>query len=367
MALDFSQVKSIKISQFNQVDYLHFNGVDNYIDSGISFGQYNNRDIEFEFSVDSFSSQIWSCTSLEIKVTNSGVLKANASTIGNITINTKYKLVINHKAGLLTKFTLYQGETSIGSITIDSVTSTSMYFFAKSYPGTGIPVRDFSAGKLYSFKEYTYPYAPYKKISNGEIGLYSDHYDTYKIMAGTINNDSIGVIVPPTVEFPGDLVKKIEDSNGVVLWKQPQPEPEWHTIWQGSRDIGIYNGSERGAGTNFAQCANDTGYTPLIRITFSNLTANSNKEVNISYSVNNVDSSSKPYSPQEMTLRGFTSYNIFKVSVTSKYFYDYANCSIKANKDTSNNRITFDAVADKGGSVYSYNSHFTLTKIEQYY
>lgn len=165
------------------------------------------------------------------------------------------------------------------------------------------------------------------------------------------------------ITIPEGSVKKITDSQGNVLWEKPQ-QAQWHTIWEGSRDIGVYNGTARGAGTNFAQCANDTGYTPLIRITFSNLTATSNDNVNANYTINNVGSKSKPYSPQEMTLKGYTSYTVFGVSATNKYFYNSCSGKITAKKDTSNNRITFDAETYRGDS---YTAYFTLKKIEQYY
>ena len=177
------------------------------------------------------------------------------------------------------------------------------------------------------------------------------------------------------ITIPEGSVKKITDYQGNIIWEKPKQKPEWHTIWEGSKDIGAYKGTKRGEENNFAQCANGTGYTPLIRVTFSNLTATSGiGNPTKSYIVNDTTIYyPKPSSPQEMTLNVPETPSSIDVLSARVYYSGWGGTShaqglIWAKRDTSNNRVIFNAtVLCYGGDVNYYTAGFTLTKIEQYY
>ena len=163
--------------------------------------------------------------------------------------------------------------------------------------------------------------------------------------------------------IPEGTVTKIENAQGVVLWTKPI-EQGWHTLWSGSKNVGVSSGTDQGDTTNWLYTQSNTGYTPRIKLTFSITTSSGTN----SYELNGQSVSSAPTSPQDLTINVGTSYlNILKAqssAATNKYGYG----RVYANRDTSNNRVSISLDSYKTTTNnFTGTARITLTKVEQYY
>ena len=175
-----------------------------------------------------------------------------------------------------------------------------------------------------------------------------------------------------TIIIPEGSVTKITDSTGNILWQSQS----WHTIWEGNKTCYIKsnysdNPTITGAETNFAHTISGTGYTPIIRITFSCLIHTTNTS-QLSYYFNNSNTavSRNPDSPH--TINPVSSGSIAlvgsKIVAGSSYPNNYIQAYLQKVDDTTNNRINFNLVANKGNNgASSAYCQVTITKIEQYY
>lgn len=165
-----------------------------------------------------------------------------------------------------------------------------------------------------------------------------------------------------SLTIPEGVVKKITDSQGNVLWKEPET---WHTIWSGSKSITWTNGSGAPSSqSNFAQSVAGQGTTPQIRVTFSISTSSIPSGATLSYYKNSTSTtSSKPGSPQTFTI---SSSKLIGVRCTdgSNLWKDVV---LSRTNDTSNNRVKFNLSSNTGGSYPGGTLTVTITKIEQYY
>ena len=176
-----------------------------------------------------------------------------------------------------------------------------------------------------------------------------------------------------SLTIPEGEVTKITDSSGNVLWQSAS----WHTIWEGNKTCyikGNYdnNPTITGAETNFAHTINGTGYTPIIRITFSCLIHTINtSQLSRYFNNSNTAVSRNPDSPH--TINPVSSGSIAlvgsKVVAGSSHPNSYVQAYLQKVDDTTNNRINFNLVANKGsvGGAASAYCQITVTKIEQYY
>lgn len=178
-----------------------------------------------------------------------------------------------------------------------------------------------------------------------------------------------------TITIPEGSVKKITDSTGNTLWQGVG----WHTIWEGNKTCSIElhddgNPVIIGNEDNLAQTAIGTGYTPKIRITFSNYSADPDLYDNYFY-INNKKESYVQSSP--ITIDKLNdNYDTINVAGPLVLYNNntakYARVSLRKKRDKENNRIIFSLKADQygiasGNYVNYLKVQFTVTKIEQYY
>ena len=178
-----------------------------------------------------------------------------------------------------------------------------------------------------------------------------------------------------TITIPEGSVTKITDSTGNILWQGIQSKG-WHTIWEGSKTCQATDHDYSGRADNFAHTVSGTGYTPKIRITFSITVVDSpsspSNKGKIEYYINNKSGTAAPKSPliinalkeQALTITVLGGY-IFYENYNYKIF-----AALWADKDTSNNRISFDLMTgfeQPSSSSYKGKATLTITKIEQYY
>ena len=175
-----------------------------------------------------------------------------------------------------------------------------------------------------------------------------------------------------TITISEGSVTKITDSTGNILWQSAS----WHTIWEGDKTCYIKsnysdNPTITGAETNFAHTISGTGYTPIIRITFSCFIHTINTSQLSRYFTNsNTAVSRNPDSPN--TINPVSSGSIAlvgsKIVASSSASNNYIQAYLQKVDDSTNNRINFNLVANKGGiGAASSNCSITITKIEQYY
>lgn len=156
----------------------------------------------------------------------------------------------------------------------------------------------------------------------------------------------------------------IEDDITVTATYTLTVNKKWSSIWTGTRDIKVDNGTTSGVGNNFASTVNGTGYSPIIKVTYSNWTSSGTS----TYRYNNgSSSSSKVSSPVSMTTSIPSSGNYYIMYVkgaNSTSVYGWAH--ITAARDTSNNRIRFSSGAGRNGN-FTGTAQIKITNIEQYY
>ena len=175
-----------------------------------------------------------------------------------------------------------------------------------------------------------------------------------------------------TITISEGSVTKITDSTGNILWQSAS----WHTIWEGNKTCHIKsnysdNPTITGAETNFAHTISGTGYTPIIRITFSCFIHTINtSQLSRYFNNSNTAVSRNPDSPN--TINPVSSGSIAlvgsKIVAGSSASNNYIQAYLQKVDDSTNNRINFNLVANKGGvGAASSNCSITITKIEQYY
>lgn len=139
----------------------------------------------------------------------------------------------------------------------------------------------------------------------------------------------------------------------------------WHTIWEGSKTIRNNAGTISGTSNNFAYSETGTGYRPMLRLTFSNMTSSAK------YYNNQDVSTTKPISPLTINevidvdnARILGVFNKYDSGIRTYGAYTY----LTAARDGTNNRLIFSLGASTGyDGSWGYDVKFTLTKIEQYY
>ena len=133
-----------------------------------------------------------------------------------------------------------------------------------------------------------------------------------------------------TITIPEGSVKKITDSNGVVLWQGESGS--WQTIWEGSKTCYATDSSTSGIAINFAQTAIGTGYTPKLRITFSLTVVDSSSPPSnkglIRYYVNSNSGTAAPESP--LIVDSLTEPSSTNVLLGGYIYYENYNYSIYA-------------------------------------
>ena len=167
-----------------------------------------------------------------------------------------------------------------------------------------------------------------------------------------------------TITIPEGSVKKITDSNGNTLWQGAG----WHTIWEGNKTITADRNNISGTLNNFCQTAENTGNSPQIRITYTDLYGKADSPSVIKYFNNSTsdspNTSSKPESPVTITLNSANTVYVLGVYSQTKYVGVDVVYLVKTNNGASRCYLSL-----KGEYIANpYNTaELTITKIEQYY
>lgn len=140
----------------------------------------------------------------------------------------------------------------------------------------------------------------------------------------------------------------------------------WTTLWSGSKTIkATYNVS--GTSNNFASSANNTGYRPQLRLTFT-LTNTTSSGTKYYYKNSNDWSTGAPASPYTITVANT---NNLKILGCANQRWDWdITCISKVyliiTRNSTNNNIQFSLQGgvQNGGEG---TAQLKLTKIEQYY
>lgn len=171
-----------------------------------------------------------------------------------------------------------------------------------------------------------------------------------------------------TITIPEGSVKKITDSNGVVLWKA-QTEG-WHTLWEGSKTITAKGTTVSGISDNFCQTSASTGNSPQIRITYTTLSGQAASPSVIEYFNNSTsttpNTTTKPSSPVTITLDSADTVYALGVCSQTNYVGTSSVFLVKTNNGTSSCYLSLKYKITGSPSV-SNISKMTITKIEQYY
>lgn len=223
MAINFSSVVAMKISSYDQLSYIHFNGTDNFLPSGMYFNQSTDTTIEITFSVDDLSAGTILGNGDNILHLEQYHLKFGYSTIADILADTVYTVRIRRIVGVYSDLTLFQGGEEIASLDLSGTTFTTnnLYIFS-DYNYYNSSVRNYKAGKLYSVKYKNVDMAPAINKATGVIclcGYWTDPSAYGRYLQGTISSSSTGEVVTPTVSLPSVEVKKITDSQDNILWE----------------------------------------------------------------------------------------------------------------------------------------------------
>lgn len=251
MALNFNQVTKVEIPKYpyQQVEYLNFNGTDNYMYPKLLFGDIAII-TEFEFSLSNINSgcivgfeallgyiHIYASNGkLYVKSYYYGAESVYYETMCNLTKDAKYKLRIKDYNPTV-ELTLTQNETTLFSDSFSyyyrgeqQYGQDKAYLMARNLGGESLGTADqFATGKIYSFKQWGsssgYPdntqFVPILNTSTGDVGLvcnYSSYIETPYLMNGTITSSSIGNAVVPTIQFPTVEVTQIQRGS-TILWR----------------------------------------------------------------------------------------------------------------------------------------------------
>ena len=174
-----------------------------------------------------------------------------------------------------------------------------------------------------------------------------------------------------TITIPEGSVKKITDSNGNILWKEKSAE--WHTIWEGSKTIKTSAKNEIiGSTSNFASTANNTGFNPHLRITFSFSAGDTSGYTLMYYNNSMTLQTQRPSSPLEIESVASDDNMIVLGRYQSAQYEFTIKALLVKNNDINNNKINFSLSGYFSGHVptfyaSSYYVSMTITKIEQYY
>lgn len=164
-----------------------------------------------------------------------------------------------------------------------------------------------------------------------------------------------------TITIPEGSVKKITDSNGVVLWKA-QTGPQWHTVWSGSisKTVSTDTGSDVDIWTN-----NVSG-TATFRFTFTmSASGGESGSRTVYYNGSSTFTTTEPSSPTQQNI----TYDTNKWYIVGVRRDHYSSSRWKISEVV----LHYNGVTHKfylrGGSGYGYNgtATLTITKIEQYY
>ena len=156
-----------------------------------------------------------------------------------------------------------------------------------------------------------------------------------------------------TITIPEGSVKKITDSNGVVLWKEKSAG--WHTVWEGNKKIG-YGGY---TGKEFLFATEPYSEALKIRVSFSGIRA---------YNVSSGDEGYSNYTPSNktspVTYENFSSnlnelVGAYRHNTTRNAYY---GAYLYYNKNTGKIYGSTSAYND-GGNARAY---IVITKIEVY-
>lgn len=244
MAINFSQVKKIEIDYpYQQLDYIYFNGTDNYINPNYQF-DYSSSNIELEFSLSNVYQPLPG---------HSYELQQIFSFAETYTVGPNFRLYYDPSYGSLqlffnnnhgysyyetlfapgenVKYKLYiNPSTDYACITKDDVIKWECSFEG-SLPNEGRPyimanndtdegeIRQFTQGKIYSLKIGTTTYVPCVNLSNNNVGLINSS-QTLRTMSGTVNSSSKGPERASTISLPQVEVKLIKDSQNRVIWNR---------------------------------------------------------------------------------------------------------------------------------------------------
>ena len=168
-----------------------------------------------------------------------------------------------------------------------------------------------------------------------------------------------------TITIPEGSVTKITDYTGNILWQSAN----WHTIWEGDKTITATDKSISGDSNNFCQTAENTGNSPQIRITYTELSGNASSPSVIKYFNNSTsdspNTSSKPESPVTITLNSADTVYVLGVYSQTTYVGTNKVYLVKTNNGTS--RCYLSLKGEYIANPISNVSELTITKIEQYY
>lgn len=251
MSINFNQVTKVEIPKYpyQQVEYLNFNGTDNYMYSKLLFGDVAII-TEFEFSLSNINSGclvgVEALQSYLRIYADRGRLYVKSKTyftdlyyetMCTLTKDVKYKLRIENNSTTV-YLTLTQNETTLFSDSFHYVYTgekqhgqDKAYLMARNLGGDSLGTADqFATGKIYSFKQWGsssgYPnntqFVPILNTSTGDVGLvcnYSSYIETPYLMNGTITSSSVGNAVVPTIQFPKVEVTKIQRGS-TILWRK---------------------------------------------------------------------------------------------------------------------------------------------------
>ena len=160
-----------------------------------------------------------------------------------------------------------------------------------------------------------------------------------------------------TITIPEGSVKKITDSNGVVLWKEQSAG--WHTVWEGS--VTSYNKDSDIIVANL----NDLSGTVTLRVTWS-CSISGGDSIPTKYYNNNGWQNltdTKPDSPFQFELNAY-SYRNYIVGVDKSNDGRGRSCYL-AWKTYNKSFVLSGSVGQYGNG--GVNLSMTVTKIEQYY
>ncbi len=296
MALNDGKELIIPVNAYRQLEYINFSGTEyvltndkptnnRYYYLNYSLGSIVNDRFIFAANGDANSSGGFRVTVRTSTTTAQGRYGRNSSgntNIGTVSTNVIYQNRLRIFSGFNAYFATYNTATSsvIGSANMStaSFTPSNMYPFAIMGYNNGGTVGNMTVGKVYRYfyrigdasGELGANCYPCQRKSDDVCGLYDIINNVFLPMVGTnITTAAAGPIVNENpdwksnvkaITIPEGYVKKIEDSNGNILWKRKVKV----TFNCGNMNTTLVNGLQRGLrrnkkadGTKFVAAAID--------------------------------------------------------------------------------------------------------------
>lgn len=220
---------------YRRLEYIHFNGTDNYLDPGVGTKQGYYRMFQFDIERNDVRQSTFCCYDgtatdalrryyvFDIQSTSatSGIRACCGSTwttavaTSNIPLNTKLKATVvnstvsskprmqlNLKNAVTNTFII--STTTINGTTNGTLTTLTPYLMGcHTKNASSVYLENPTKGKVYYFEERSGTYQgnltkcqiPAQRKSDGKVGLYDTINKSFKIMAGTQDSTSAGPVI----------------------------------------------------------------------------------------------------------------------------------------------------------------------------